>query len=122
MNASDQFDKRRAIADLESDIEAELSFRALADVHNFERAWDVHGHRLLAINVFACGHDGFQMLRMKIRRGGDDDGVYFFGSGNLLVRFGSEKKLRGIQGGKTLCFLQFVEMRSRLIKLVLKHI
>src|SRR5215472_9471330 len=41
MDAADKFDEGRTIADLEANIQAELSFRALADVDDSECSWDV---------------------------------------------------------------------------------
>ena len=93
VDAADELNEGRTVANLESDIQAELAFGALADFDDAQRARDVHRHRLFEIDVLAGGYDGFKMLRMKVRRRGDHDGIDFLGVRDLLVCVGAEEKL-----------------------------
>src|SRR5260370_23202214 len=61
VNAPDQLHKRRAVANLEPDVEAELTLRAFADFNNTQRAGYVDSHRLLQIDVLACGAPRLQI-------------------------------------------------------------
>src|SRR6266849_6044670 len=93
VNAPDQLHKRRAVANLEPDVEAELTLRAFADFNNTQRAGYVDSHRLLEIDVLPGGDDGFQMLRVIVGRRGDDDRIHFLRVRYLLVRVGAHEKL-----------------------------
>src|ERR1041385_622409 len=62
MDAADHFDKRRAVANLEADVEAEFSVGALANVDHFHGARNVHSNGLFQINVLTRGDYGFEML------------------------------------------------------------
>src|SRR5260370_24202092 len=57
MDTTNHFHKRRAIADLESDIETELDFGALADFDHLQRTGHIDGHALFETNMFTAGHD-----------------------------------------------------------------
>src|SRR5215470_10930198 len=98
MNAANHFDERGAIANLEANVEAELAFGALANVDDFFRAGDIHSDWLFEIDVLARRDDGFEVLRMKIRRRGDDDGVDFFGGSNFAESVGADEQLRSVDG------------------------
>src|SRR6516165_11959754 len=110
VDTAGQFDKGRAIADLEADIEAKLSLRALADVDDSERSGHVDRDGLFEIDVFARGDDGFEMLRMEIRRSGDDDGIHFLRCGNLLEGIGAGEQLSGVNDGKSFGLQELVEV------------
>src|SRR5258708_19757600 len=68
VDAADELDEGRTVANLESDIQAEFAFGALAGFDDAQRAGDVHRHRLFEIAVLAAGYAGLKMLRMKERR------------------------------------------------------
>src|SRR5229473_7392016 len=82
-NAAHQFDERRAISNLKADVQAQFSFRALAEFDDSERAGNINRDGLLQIHVLSCGEHGFQMARMVVRRRGNHDGVDFFRGCNL---------------------------------------
>jgi hypothetical protein len=120
MNATNHFHKRRAIADLESDIETELAFGALADFDHLQRTGHIDGHGLFEINMFTAGDDNLQVAGMIVRRCGDDDGVQLLGRSNLLAGAGADEKLRGIQSGIAFGLLELIEMRAGRVELILK--
>src|SRR5215472_19119481 len=122
MNAANHFDERGAIANLEANVEAELAFGALANVDDFFRAGHVDGHGLFEINVLGGRDDGFEVLRMKIRRSGNDDGVDVFGGSNFVESVGADEELRGINRAEAFGLLQLVEIGVGGIELVLKHV
>src|SRR5256884_7539530 len=85
-------------------------------------ALPIYGDGLFEIDVLACGHDSFQVLRMKIRRRGDDNGVDFPGSGDFVESVWTDKALRGIDGGEAFRLLKLVEVGARGVELILKHV
>src|SRR5207249_4249215 len=92
MDAPDHFDEWRAIANLEPDIQAELSFGALADFNHFQCAGNINRDGLFKIDVLAGVDRSFQMPGMIIRRSGDDDGVQFLGGSVFLVSIVDDEK------------------------------
>ncbi len=122
VDAADELDEGRTVANLESDIQAEFAFGALAGFDDAQRAGDVHRHRLFEIDVLAGGYDGFKMLRMKVRRRGDDDGVDFLRVRDLLVCVGAEKKLRRVNVRIVFDPLELIEMRMGHIKLIAEEV
>ena len=62
------------------------------------------------------------MLRVIIRRCGDDDGIHFLRSGNLLESIRSHKKLGRVQLGVAFGLLNSVEIIASFVQLVLKQI
>src|SRR5438309_1711829 len=108
MDAPHHFDEWGAIANLESDIQAELTFHALADFDHFQRARNIHSNGLFEIDVLACGHDGFQMPKMVVGRSGNYDGVQFLGRSDLLIRVGAGEELRSVDRGVTFGLLDFI--------------
>src|SRR6266567_9586970 len=75
MDATNHFHEGRAIADLESNVKAELAFGMLADLDDFERAGHIDGYRLFKINVFTASDDSIQVPGMIV--GGCGDNVFF---------------------------------------------
>src|SRR5262249_61713250 len=75
MDAADHFDKRRTIADLKPDIEAQFTVHALANVNDLGRAGDIHRDGLFQIDVLAGGDGGVKLFAGEDRRRGDDDSV-----------------------------------------------
>src|SRR6266446_1014108 len=59
VNAPDKLHKRRAVADLEADVEAELAFRALADFDDTQCAGYIDSHGLLKVDVLPSSDGGF---------------------------------------------------------------
>ena len=96
MDALDQINKRRTIADLESHVETEFSFRTLADLDHLQGSGHVHRHGLFKIDMLSPSDDGFQVLRMIIRRRCDHHGVYLLGGRHLFEGFGTNEGLRSI--------------------------
>src|SRR5215472_18652283 len=62
------------------------------------------------------------MLRMKIRRRGDDDGIHFFGGSNFVKGIRAEEELLGVDGAIAFGLLQLVEVSAGGIELVLKQV
>ena len=122
MDAPHQFNKRGAIADLETHVQAELPLGALANIDHLQCSGHVHGHRLFEINVLAGGNDSFEMVRMKIGWRGNYHRVQFLGRRDLLVSVGPNKELRCAQRRIAFRLLNLVEVRPRLVELVLKHV
>src|SRR5208283_1613397 len=91
VNAPYEFHKRRTIANLESDVEAQFSFGALANFNHLQCAGNINGHRLLQIDVLAGSGHGFQVAGMIVRRRGDYDGVHFLGGRDLLIGLGANE-------------------------------
>ena len=79
-----QFDKRRRGADLETYVQADLG-GVPANFQDPLGAGYVHRHGLFAIDVFAPGDHGRQVLGMVVGRGGDHDGVHFSRFGKLAI-------------------------------------
>src|ERR1700735_879941 len=77
MNAVDQFGERRSLADLESDFQAQVTLRFLADFEDALCTRNVHRHRLFAVGMFAGRDNRLQMSGMKIRWRRDYDRVQF---------------------------------------------
>src|SRR2546426_5520176 len=75
VDAADQFDKGRAVADLESHVQAELALGALPKLEDAFRARYIDGHGFFQVHVLACGNDGFEMLRMEVGWRRDDQRV-----------------------------------------------
>ena len=122
VNALDELDERRAIADLEADVEAELAFDALADFDDFLSAGHVNGNGLFEIDMLAACDDGVQMMGMVVRRRGHDDSVDFFGRRNLVVGIWTDEELRTIQGGIPFALLHLVKVGASSVELVLEEI
>jgi len=122
VNTVHQFYKRRAIPDLESHVEAQLSVRMFANFDHLECAGDVNSYRLLQINVLLGVDDGLQMLGMIIGRSRDNDRIHFLGIRNSLVRVGTYKELGSVQRCIAFCLLHLVEMLAGDVQLILEHI
>ena len=93
VNTVHQLYKRRAVADLESHVKAQLRVGAFANFHHLECTRNIHGHRLFQINMLLAGDGGLQMLRMVVGWSSDHYGIHFLGSCNPLIRIGPHKKL-----------------------------
>src|SRR3984893_13832058 len=93
---------------------------APAHFDRLQCARNINSDGLFEIDVFSCGHDGFQMLRMVIRRSGDYDGVQFLGPSDLLIRVGAKEELRRVDRGVTFILLDFVEVCAGGIELIAK--
>jgi hypothetical protein len=78
VDALHDLDEGRRAANLEADIDRDLSLRALRDLESFAGLRDIDAHRLFAVGVLASGDDGFQMLDVKEGRGRDLDGIDIF--------------------------------------------
>src|SRR5437588_492071 len=122
VNPPDHFDERRTIPDLEANIETELAFSALADFDDLFRAGHVHADGLFEIDVLAGGDDGLHVLRMKVRRRGDDDRIDFLRSGNFVESVRADEELRRVNGTEAFGLLELVEIGVSRIELVLKQI
>ena len=122
MDAPDQFDEWRAIANLESDIQAELRLRAPADFDNSQCSGNINGDGFFEIHMLACSHDGFQMPRMVIRGSGNYDGVQFLGRSDLLIRVGADEELRCVDRGVTFGLLDLIEVCVGGIELIAKEV
>ena len=122
MDAPDHFDEWRAIANLEPDIQAELSFGVLADFNHFQCSGNINRDGLFKIDVLAGVDRSFQMPGMIIRWSGDDNGVQFLGGNDFLVSIGAGEKLRGVNRCVPLGFLDFVEVRACSVELVAKQV
>ncbi len=81
---------------------------------------NINSYGLLEIDVLACAHDGFQMARVIIGRGGDYDGVQFLGGCDLLISVGTSEELRCVDRGVTLGLLDFIEVCAGGVKLIAK--
>src|SRR5207245_9888460 len=86
VNAAHHFYKGRTVADLESHVQAQFAFGALADFHHFLRAGNVHGDGLFEIDMLAGGDPGFEVWRMKIGTRGEYGSIRLLGSRNLGIR------------------------------------
>src|SRR5215510_6397925 len=67
VNTLHHFYERRAIADLEANIQAELALGALTDLDYFLSAGHIHRDRLFEIDVLPASHNGFEVPWVKIR-------------------------------------------------------
>ena len=101
MDAPRQLHHGRRVANLESHREAQLALRLLADADDVMCSRHVHGHRLFAIDVLARGDYGFQMMRMEVGRGGDEDEVHFLRGGDFLIGIGPLEELCGVDGARS---------------------
>src|SRR2546422_711901 len=68
VDTADQLDKGRAVADLESHVQAELALGALPNLDDAFRAGDIHRHRFFQVHVLARGDHGVEVLGMEVGR------------------------------------------------------
>ena len=122
VNAAHHFHERRAVPDLEADVEAELAFSALANLDDFFRAGHVDGYGLFKIHVLAGSNDRFEVLRMKIRRCGNDNSVDSLGNGNFVKCVRADEELRAVNRAVAFGLLEFVKVGVSSVELVLKQI
>jgi hypothetical protein len=122
MDAARQLHYGRRHANLKSHVETQLALRLLADANDVMGAGNVHGHRLLAIDVLAGLHDRLEMLRMEVGRSGDKNEIHFFRGGDFLVSVGAFKELCGVEGRVSFRLLDFVEVLAGRLQLVAEQI
>ena len=122
VNALHKLHERGTIANLESHIQTEFAFRALANLDHLQCAGHVHGDGLLHIDMFSRADDGFQMLRMIIGGRGDHYCVHFFGGRHLLISLGANENLRSVNRCVALALLHLVEMFLGVVQLILEHV
>src|SRR6266481_1196863 len=118
VNAPDKLAKRKAVADLEADVEAELAIGALADFGDTQCGGYIDSHGLLKIDVLPSSDGGFEMLRVIVGRCGDDDRIHFLGMRNLLVSVGPEEEQRRIDVRIVFDPLELIEMRAGRVELI----
>src|SRR2546427_10798260 len=122
VDAADQLDKGRAVADLESHVQTELALGALPNLADPFRAGGVHGDGFFQVHVLARGNDGFEVLRMEVGRRRDDKRIHLLRGGDLLVGTRTDEELARVQSRASFCLLQLIEVCVRGIELVLKQV
>ena len=95
---------------MESHIQTELALGALPNLDDTFRAGDIHRHRFFQVHVLARGDCGFEVVRMKVRRGGDDNRIHVLRRRDLLVRTWADKQLPRIERPVPLRLLQLIEV------------
>ena len=94
----------------------------LADFDDVVRAGHVYGHGFLTVNMLSRGNDGLQVVRVEVRRRGDENKVYFLRLRDLLIRIRTLEELGRVNGGVALRLLQLVEVLAPFFQLVGKQI
>src|SRR5260370_37120228 len=112
MDTTNHFHNRRAIADLESDIETELAFGALADFDHLQRTGHIDGHGLFEINMFTAGHDNLQVAGMIVRRRGGYDCRQLPSRSKPLPCAGGRGNTPSSTGGEAFCRLAATGTRT----------
>ena len=120
MDAADEFDKGRAVTDLESHVETELALGALPDLEDAFRAGDINGHGFFQVHVLARGHGGVEVLRMEVGWRRDDKRVHLLRGGDLLVGARTDKELPRIQRRVPFRLLNLIEVCVGSVELVLE--
>lgn len=122
VNPPHQLDKRRRHADLKTDVQAEPPLRLRANLNHAQGPKNVNRHRLLAINMFA-GLDGCrQVLRVIIRRRGDQHRIDLPGGNDALIGLRPREQLRGVHARVAALLRQIVEMLPGGRNLIFEHI
>ena len=122
MDTADQLDKGRAVADLESDVQAELPLGALPNLEDAFGARYVDGHGFFQIDVLTSGDDSLEMARVEVGRRGDDNRVDLLGRRDLLEGVWPDEQLLRIERRVPFCLLQLIEVCMGSVELILEQI
>ena len=112
----------RCAAALEADVDALRGLHALGDFERLLGLGDVDPNGFFAVDMFACGDRGFQMLHVEERRGRDLDEVDRLGCDELLKGVRAVEEQLVVDGLAAEAGVELVEMIVAEGKLVGKDI
>jgi len=122
VDALHQFHKRRRAANLETDLQAQLSLRLFPDAHGALGAADIHSHGFLAVNMLSRVDHSIQVLDVKKAGRRDLDDIDLLGRGELLISLRTLKHQFAIDARIALFGGKLVEMFFAFLELILEKI